>query len=41
MPALARELLQKLTGGPPPEKLTVGVDESGGWKMDFQGVRGS
>ena len=41
MPALARELLQKLTGGPPPEKLTVGVDEGGAWKMDFQGTRGA
>jgi len=41
MPALARELLQKLTGGPPPEKLSVSVDAEGSWKMDFQGTRGA
>jgi hypothetical protein len=40
MPVLARELLQKLAGGPPPEKMTVGVDAEGAWKLDFQGVRG-
>ena len=40
MPALARELLQTLAGGAPPERLTVGVGEEGSWKLDFQGARG-
>ncbi len=38
MPAVARDVLQRMAQGPLPERLTIGLDEGGDWKLDFSGA---
>jgi type VI secretion system protein VasG len=35
MPAIAREILQRMTGGPLPRQLTVGLSPEGDWRVEF------
>jgi type VI secretion system protein VasG len=35
MPAISRELLQRLAGGSLPSKLSLGLDPQGGWNIQF------
>jgi hypothetical protein len=35
MPAIAREILQRMTAGPLPRVLTVGLSPEGDWRVEF------